>query len=200
IFFISSSTIHRFKQHPDIVKYIDLPKSDFNSSNYLHIHRLLVEFYKSLIPSGRNFHIAGFSIKKGSNIYGLVFGSGHILGMKKFLEVAWDLYPDRGEADFDIDEEGIDRTQPSLWPEMDIPRKLMKFEQELASQILCGKLKTNNELYLYTIENGFLLKHSRNLVNRLIKDRSLPKQKIKISDEAWKEDPQPIRLKGDDHG
>lgn len=181
MFFISSSTINRFYDHPEIKKYIEIPKSKITVSKYLHIHRVILEYYRQLIPSNKEYYLAPFSIKKGANIYGLVFGSSNLLGIEKFLRSCWKIDPERGEANFDIDEDDIDRNQPFLFAEMNVPRKTLKFEEMLSSKILDRSLKTNRQIYIYALTNGFLPKHARDLINKLVKDKHLPKQKLKIS-------------------
>ena len=90
IFFISSSILYRFKKHPDIQKYFpDSKKDEFSPSEYFSIHRSVLAYYKSLIPQNEQYFLAPFSIKKGSNIYGLIFGSRHVLGIEKFLKQCW---------------------------------------------------------------------------------------------------------------
>jgi three-Cys-motif partner protein len=66
LFFISSSTLHRFHQHPAIKQRITRP------GDYFHVHRAAVQYYRSLIKGSSRYFLAPFSIKKNSNIYGLV--------------------------------------------------------------------------------------------------------------------------------
>ncbi len=103
LFFISSSYIHRFYEIEEFRKYVNIPEETFRANPYKHIHRTVVDFYKSQIPNGRNYYLAPFSIKKNSNIYGIIFGTNHTLGIEKFLKIAWKLDPLLGEANFDID-------------------------------------------------------------------------------------------------
>src|SRR5262245_30873128 len=74
---------------------------------YYHVHRKVWEYYQELLPDPTHFYLARFSIKKGSNIYGLIFGSRAALGMDKFLHVAWTQDPINGEADYDIGRENM---------------------------------------------------------------------------------------------
>ena len=70
-------------------------------------HRLLAEYYRSLIPENIEYYLYSFTIKKGSNYYGLIFGSSHSLGMEKFLRVCWkyDIYSGDSNCNLDDDEE-----------------------------------------------------------------------------------------------
>ncbi|MGV3589789.1 MAG: three-Cys-motif partner protein TcmP [Adhaeribacter sp.] len=73
IFFISSSFIRRFKAHESFKKYLDTTKMNLDESQPLVVHRVVLDYYRSLIPAGMEYYLAPFSIKKGSNIYGLIF-------------------------------------------------------------------------------------------------------------------------------
>ena len=105
LFFVSSSTIRRFADHPAIQKYLGVDEYQMRSADYYDIHRALVGYYRSLLPPNKLYYLAPFSIKEGANIYGLIFGSGHVLGMEKFLYACWNEDPERGEANYDIDHE-----------------------------------------------------------------------------------------------
>lgn len=77
LFFISSSFIHRFNEMEEFRKYVNIPEETLKANPYKHIHRTVVDFYRSQIPNGRNYYLAPFSIKKNSNIYGIIFGTNH---------------------------------------------------------------------------------------------------------------------------
>ncbi len=181
LFFISSSTINRFYDHPEIKKYIDISEEAILSRRYLHIHRVVLDYYRSLIPESDDLQLIPFTIKKGSNIYGLIFGSRHVLGIEKFLCECWKVDPQRGEANFDIDKDGIKLMEPSLFTWMDKPKRLQVFEDNLAQEILEQRIRTNKEIYSYTLQSGFLPQHARNVVGELIKRKKLPKQRLNIS-------------------
>jgi three-Cys-motif partner protein len=63
LFFISSSTLHRFHDHPAIKLKIERP------TDYYHVHRKALEYYRELLPQGARYFLAPFSIKKDQNIY-----------------------------------------------------------------------------------------------------------------------------------
>ena len=135
IFFLSSSTLHRFRDHPAIKIKISRPDRSYD------VHRAAFDWYKNLTPESA--FLGRFSIKKGSNIYGLIFGSQHPLGAHKFLQVAWANDQIAGEADFDIDEENISPNQ-SLFPLTEFqPRKIQAFEADLETVLRKGKKQTS---------------------------------------------------------
>ena len=183
IFFLSSAIVNRFKLHADIQRWVPINKQDFSKITGTNVHRLLAKNYYHWVPNGLDYFLGSFSIKKGPNVYGLVFGSRHPLGIDKFLRVAWQR---GGDANFDIDEDGIDPTQPSLFPENDKPSKLKYFEEELESELGKLRLKTNKDVYLFALKNGMLAAHARDALRLLISNGKLPKQKLPISYGAWK--------------
>lgn len=192
IFFISSAMINRFKKQTEIRERVPVMEEDILKMNGTNVHRIVAESYRHWIPDGLEYYLGSFSIRKGANVYGLVFGSGHPLGIDKFLKVAW---KHGGDANFDIDNDGIDPLQPSLFPEFDKPTKISAFEKELESAVLGRQLKTNKEIYIFTLQNGMLASHARMAIDLLIKNNKLPKQKLHISYGAWKNpDIERIRL------
>src|SRR5665213_1838609 len=89
LFFVSSSTIKRFAEHPFIQKHIKLDTKQIEATPFHEIHRLVLEYYKSLIQDGKDYYLASFSLKKNSGLYGLIFGSSNVLGIEKFLKTCW---------------------------------------------------------------------------------------------------------------
>lgn len=173
LFFISSSFFKRFAETKEFKKYFPTIKDDINTTSYYKIHRKVLEHYKSLIPANKEYYLAPFSIKKGSNIYGLIFGTNHTLGIEKFLSVAWKVDKQRGEANFDIDNDQISESAPTLFTEMNIPTKKQTFDKKLVEQILTSQLKTNKEVYLFTLMEGFLLKEANTVLKRLKNEKKI---------------------------
>lgn len=84
LFFIASSFVRRFATHPYFQKHIPFPEGLITSSAFNNTHRVVTQYYRDLAKDvNRDVFIGKYSIKKGSNIYGLVFGSGHPLGRPK---------------------------------------------------------------------------------------------------------------------
>jgi len=188
LFFISSSTLHRFNEHPEIRKYIEIPSGDISDSDYCEIHRRVLYYYRKLIPKDKEYYLAPFSIKKGSNIYGLIFGTGHLRGIDKFIKQCWKIDPQTGDSNFDIDNDKIDPLQLSLLPDGNKPKKVQAFENELVDSILGKELTTNTDIFRYTLLNGFTPKHGRDVIQTLIREGKLPKQKLNISYGSCKAD------------
>ena len=101
----------------------------------------------------------------------------------KFLKVAW---KHGGDANFDIDRDGIDPSQLSLFPGLVKPKKIEVFEKDLEAAVVGRELKTNKDIYIFALQNGMLADHARDALNSFIKDKKLPKQKLNISYGAWR--------------
>ncbi len=173
LFFISSSYIKRFSEVDEFKKYLGITKQDLEGKSYYHVHRVVLDYYRSKIPAGKNYFLAPFSIKKPSGIYGLIFGTNHTLGIEKFLHVCWKRDKLTGEANFDIDEEKIDIQRPSLFQEYNIPKKIQLFELSLRVNILEKALISDLDVYLYCLEDGFLPRHANKVLNEMKKDKSI---------------------------
>lgn len=193
LFFISSSYIKRFAEVEEFNKYLKINKQDLKDKSYYHIHRIVLNYYRKLIPENKKFLLAPFSIKKPAGIYGLIFGTNHSYGLEKFLNVCWKHDKLTGEANFDIDNEKISLARPSLFSEMNVPSKRQVFEENLRTKILNGTLKSNSDVYLFTLNEGFLPKDA-NLILKELHDNSKIKYDFKlVNSKIHKQDLLPIK-------
>ncbi|MBA2613387.1 MAG: three-Cys-motif partner protein TcmP [Bacteroidetes bacterium] len=175
LFFVSSAHARRFSEHENIKQYLKLNKADIDSTPYYHIHKLVQEYYKGLIPKGKEYYLGRFSLRKDSgNIYGLIFGSGHVLGMEKFLKSCWKIDPERGEANYDIDKDAIMPGQIDMFTgEVKKPKKKEIFESNLEKYILDKTLTNDKQIYLHTVTNGFLASHASEVLKKMQKDKKI---------------------------
>lgn len=171
IFFISSSFVRRFNDLPEFSNYIKIKKKDFDESKPFHCHRVVFEYYKSMINN--EYRLAPFSIKKGINIYGLIFGSNHTYGLEKFLKVGWNINPHTGDANFNIDGEMIIEGIPSLFDEDNVIKKIELLNKKLEKSIFEKHEKSLYNLYVKTLEFGCLAKHCNNYLRKLEKERKI---------------------------
>lgn len=191
IFFISSSFIRRFSELPEFNRYIKITKKEFEESKPFHSHRVVFEYYKSLIET--DYMLAPFSIKKGKNIYGLIFGSKHSYGIEKFLKVAWKINPYTGDANFNIDEEKIIEGQFSMFEEDNTIKKLGLLEKEIKEEIFDKKERSLHKLYLKTLEFGCKPTHCNEILRKLEKDKI---EKVKtVSEKIHKFEVKSIEIK-----
>ena len=153
IFFISSSFINRFKDHPNITKYIDTTKISFDDIKPTEIHRAIADYFRDLIPSDKEYYLHHFSIrkeKKRGNYYGLIFGSNHTLGMEKFLKVCWKYDSFSGEANYNIDNNFEKDTL--FYEQTNIKKDLV--QEDIEKQILSGTIKDNITGLKYAMVKG----------------------------------------------
>lgn len=165
IFFLSSSTLHRFRDHPAIKQKIERPE------DWYHVHRAAVEYYRNRLPKKSGYFLAPFSIKKGSNIYGVIFGSQHPLGIDKFLRIAWRTDENFGEANFDIDRENIAPGERLLALDEVRPKKVVAFERDLETALRAGAMCDEADLCRFCLEAGLTRQHATPVLQRLKTER-----------------------------
>jgi three-Cys-motif partner protein len=185
LFFISSSLKKRFAEHPAMKQYVRLDPKDIEKTPHHKIHRLVLEYYKGLIAPQKEYYMAPFSLKKKAALYGIIFGSNHLLGIEKFLKTCWGIDKERGEANFDIDEDKI-TAQLDLFKPDQKPKKVEVFETDLKDRILKKELMNEKEIYLFTILNGFLPSHTRKIVTDLVKERKIAKVRLELEHKVCK--------------
>jgi len=183
LFFVSSAHARRFFEHDSMKQYLQLNRADVERTQYYHVHRMIHEHIKGWVPNGKEYYLGRFSLRKDNgNIYGLIFGSGHVFGMEKFLRSCWDMDPERGEANYDIDKERLMPGQGNLFTgEVERPKKLEDFETSLCTLIQERKLITDKDIYLFIITSGFLPKHSKPVFAKLERERVINKSKLNLT-------------------
>tara|TARA_R110002072_G_scaffold75624_1_gene177862 strand:+ start:5399 stop:6526 length:1128 start_codon:yes stop_codon:yes gene_type:complete len=190
IFFISSSFIRRFKEHPNVLKYFQTNEINFDESEPKDCHKHIADYFRSLIPSNNEFYLHQFTIKKGSNYYGLIFGSSHTYGMEKFLKVCWNKDKFSGESNFkmynDFEPDTLFYTETNTV-------KIISYKDQLTNNILRGSIKSNLEGLKNAISNGVSTKAFLEVISEL-KD----KNKIIIEGKFNKKIANIHRLKNDD--
>jgi len=151
IFFISSSFIRRFKEHPYILKYFETNRINFDESKPEECHKYVANYFRTLIPKEIEFYLHQFTIKKGSNYYGLIFGTGHTLGMEKFLKVCWDKDKLSGESNFSM----YNDYQPNtlFYTETNTVR-INDYKDQLKKAILTRKISNNLDGMKHALLNG----------------------------------------------
>lgn len=168
LFFIASSHIMRFKEQPEFQRYINSEKLDFSEKQPAHCHRIIFDYYKSILGS-KDYFLGQFSIKKDSNFYGVIFGSNHHLGLKKFLDVAWKIDPHTGETNHDIDDDPIRTGQITLdffgTGTTNKVKKLAAFENELL--LFLKFQQSNRNIYIFALEKGISISKTNSILKEL---------------------------------
>ncbi|NOY47070.1 MAG: three-Cys-motif partner protein TcmP [Chlorobi bacterium] len=181
LFFISSHFVKRFSELTEFKKYIEISKADFDLTKPYQCHRVVFDYFKDMIPEHKELYLAPFSLQKEntSNVYGLIFGSHNLLGIEKFLKLAWKLDGNAGEANFNIDEAILEGQTFDLFNPDTRAKKLQFFEKELKEQIKEKKINTLKGIYTFAFNYGCLPIHA-NVVLKEMKEKGLIKKDIKL--------------------
>lgn len=171
LYFVSSSFFKRYGKTEEFKKALEIDVTELDAEEYNNIHRLVLSKIKSRLPEITNLKLFPFSIKKKANIYGIIFGSKNYAAVHKFLSIAWKRNEINGEADFDIDEDQS-KLQIDLFEGKKMT-KIEKFQKGLEEKLLDGSLSTNEDVLIYTYENGHIPKHSEVIIKQLRKDGKL---------------------------
>ena len=170
LFFISSSVLRRFANEESMNKYIDIPASELKIIPHKQIHRRVCEAYQRSLGTS-NYFLTPFSIKKGSAIYGVIFGSQNLRGLEKFLTVCWDNDRVTGEANYDIDDDIQRYGQLALFDEDKKIKKQDEFKTNLLKYIEdksnTNAFVTNHEIRRFMLRSGFLSKHTNEILREL---------------------------------
>lgn len=169
LFFISSSFIRRFITEESVQQHFRIPEEEIRAVDARDIHRYVCrEFYRKLIAEDQRYYVAPFSIEKdcGANIYGIIFGSGNLLGLDKFLRVCWNKDKVTGEANYNIDDDIVRDGQMALLPEDSVIKKQNRFQRDL-TDFIRQRTPDNRDLYPFVLENGFLPSHASEILREL---------------------------------
>lgn len=185
IFFLSSSTLHRFRDHPAIKIKIGEVDDSYD------VHRVAADWFQALAPAGA--FVGRFSIRKRSNIYGLIFGSRHPMGISKFLDVAWHNDEIAGEANFDIERENIAPGELMLPMDAFRPKKIQVFEEELENALKAKKVANEADLVHFCITAGMTCQHATPVLQKL-KDAKVIECNFRTPGVRHLSAPRPIRI------
>jgi three-Cys-motif partner protein len=164
IFFVASAIANRFADSSEINLKIEKPKDSYET------HLCVLKHFRDLIPSRKQFFLAPFSLKNLSNIYGLIFGSQHPLGIDKFLRVAWGNAPRSGGANYDIDRENIGVNELMLPFDEMRPKKVQEFGSLLESSIRSGQVTDETDLIRICLNSYMLRGQSKGVIQKLKKE------------------------------
>lgn len=168
LYFVSSSYYWRFGESDEFKSHLDIDLTEAKKGSYRFIHRHVLNQIRKGLPEGSKLKLYPFSIKKGSNIHGLVFGATHPLAVDKFLRIAWKRNDTNGEANFDIDEDHS-KAQPDLWGRKSLT-KLERFERDLREKVLNREITDNAEALNFCYSEGHLGSHA-DVILRSMKKR-----------------------------
>lgn len=172
LYFVSSSYFNRFNDRPEFQTALSVSKNRIKEKPYKYIHEIVIEELRKEIPKNSSVRLYPFSIKKNSNIYGLIFGASHILAVDKFLEISWKKNNINGAANFDIDDDTIKGMLLDLFGNIEYT-KIQKFQMDLEMKILKGELKNNKSVYKYTLSCGHIPNHAVEVIKKLRENKRI---------------------------
>jgi len=165
LYFVSSSYFWRFGNEEEFKAYVDIDLNIARQEPYKFIHRSLIAQLKLKISPSNKLKLYPFSLKKGANIYGIIFGASHPRAIDKFLTIAWKKNETNGEANFDIDD---DKKKDQLNLFGDTPlKKIPAFQQRLREKILRGEITNNFQAYNYALEEGHIGSHAADEIKKM---------------------------------
>jgi three-Cys-motif partner protein len=170
IFFIASSFIRRFKTQPAVTAYFRKNDINFDESKPKECHKVITEYFRKLVPTDKEYYLHSFTIQKGSNYYGLIFGSNHTLGMEKFVKVCWNEDKLAGESNCNINN---DYDEDSLFFNPDESNKKREVSEIIRQNILNENVKENTDGLKLALKYGVEPKLYVNVIEDLIKRKQV---------------------------
>lgn len=166
IFFITSSSIKRFQDHEVVKRYLNDKKINFDASKPRECHRIIAQYFKSLLSVDKEFYLHHFTILNRTNYYGLIFCTGHTLGMEKFLKVCWKHDNFAGESNCNIYD---DFEKGTLFHTTDETNKVEIIRERLREKILKSEITSNISALKFVLNEGGKLSLYLDLIQSLIK-------------------------------
>lgn len=199
MFYHAASSAHRFS-HIESIRSKLPPISDEHWGKITNdnILRILCDAYYKWIPMQKreSYFLAPFSFKRRGNVNGLVFGSAHPKGIRKFLSVAWKHSKSHsGDGNYDNDRSGYEKGEEvfDFFKDLEPITKIDTFKNDIKQLFIEKKFKTNKNIFIFTLKYGMLPNHAMDIVQELISEGVIPKQKIHVSYKAWKKEAQVIQ-------
>lgn len=87
LYFVSSSYLWRFGSTNEFKNYINFNLEDAKNNPYTFIHRYLINQLKDNLTPSSKLQLYSFTLKKGANIHGIIFGAKHPKALEKFLDI-----------------------------------------------------------------------------------------------------------------
>lgn len=170
IFFISSSFIRRFKEHPTVTAYFNTQKINFDETRPKDCHEAIKNYFISLIPEDKEYYLHSFTIQNKTNYYGLIFGTSHTLGMEKFLTACWKEDPLSGNSNCNLNN---DYESGTLFYNPNESNKKIAIKQLIKEKILNGEIADNIKGLTFVLKQGGRPKLFQEVINELKKNNKI---------------------------
>jgi len=168
LYFVSSSYFWRFGDKEEFKKHFEIDLNAAKEDPYQFIHRNVLSQLKNKLAEATKLKLYPFSIKKGANIHGIIFGATHLRAVDKFLSIAWRRNETNGEANFDIDNDAA-KGQMDLF-EGKKPTKIDAFREDVEKLVLEGSLTNNRDVLEYVYSRGHIGRHASDVLRKLKKN------------------------------
>ncbi|MDX1910124.1 MAG: three-Cys-motif partner protein TcmP [Saprospiraceae bacterium] len=168
LYFVSSSYIRRFGDKDEFKSHVPLDMDEIKSNPYKFIHRILIAQLRQKLPVSTNLKLYPFSLKKGANIHGIIFGASHPRAVDKFLGIAWKRSPINGDANFDVDDDLI-KGQLDLFAGQ-LPTKIEAFQQRLREKVLSGSILDNFMAFDFALHEAHIGAHAADELKKMKKE------------------------------
>ncbi len=170
IFFIATSFIKRFRKQSAVTSYFQKNKITFDETKPKECHKVITDYFRGLIPKEKKYYLHSFTIQKGVNYYGLIFGTGHPLGMEKFVKVCWRVDNLAGESNCNLYN---DFEPGNLFYNIQHTNKKTLVFNEIQNKILNCEIKDNLTGLDYALRCGCEPKLYVEVIDALIKEKKV---------------------------
>lgn len=167
LYFVSASYFWRFGDSKEFKMHLDIDMAAAKKDPYKFIHRNIIDQLRKKLPVNTKLKLYPFSIKKGANIHGIIFGASHPRAVDKFLSVAWKRNETNGDANFDIDDDAK-KNQLDIFEGKKLT-KIEKFKATVKEKVLSKELKNNFALYDFVLEEGHIGAHASECLKEMKK-------------------------------
>lgn len=165
LYFASASYLWRFGDSKEFKTHLDIDMSLVKQFPYKFVHRSVIEQLRKKLPFKTKLKLYPFSLKKGTNIYGIIFGASHLRAVDKFLSLAWKRNKINGEANFDIEDDEV-KAQGELFKK---PTKIEVFKEKVRSKVFAKEITNNIQLFDFALEEGHIGKHAAEVLQEMKK-------------------------------
>jgi len=165
LYFASSSYFKRLGNTEEFQKVIPFTAEELAKEKQTNMHRFVASRLRKDLPEYTDLKLFPFSIKKGANIYGIIFGAKHFRAVDKFLKIAWKRNEVNGEADFDIDDDET-KAGYDLFGRKGLT-KIEKFQADLEEKLLKGGLQNNRGVLMHTYLSGHIPDHANEVIKKI---------------------------------
>jgi len=171
LYFVSASYFWRFGESKEFKMHLDIDMTIAKKDPYKFIHRNIIEQLRTKLPSDSRLKLYPFSLRKGSNIHGIIFGASHPRAVDKFLSIAWKRNETNGEANFDIDDDQK-KAQLTIFGEKTLT-KIEEFKENVKQKLLSKKISNNFELLDFVYDEGHIANHASECIKEMKKNKEI---------------------------